>query len=545
MKKAPLGTRTRLRNHSQSNRNELDNGQLLAALMAFKRGDFSARLPENWVGVPGKIADTFNTVIETNERMTRELERIGRVVGKEGRISQRASLGEVSNSWADAIQCINVLIGDLVQPTSETARVIGAVAKGDLSQTMATEIEGRPLKGEFLHTAKTVNAMVGQLGAFASEVTRVAREVGTEGKLGGQAKVKGVAGTWKDLTENVNLMASNLTSQVRNIAAVTTAVANGDLAKKITVDVRGELLELKDTINRMVDQLRSFASEVTRVAREVGTEGKLGGQAKVEGVSGTWKDLTESVNSMASNLTSQVRNIAAVTTAVANGDLSKKITVKVKGEILELKNTINTMVDQLSSFASEVTRVAREVGTEGRLGGQAAVKGVAGTWKDLTDSVNSMASNLTAQVRNIADVTTAVAKGDLSKKIAVDVRGEILELKDTINTMVDQLSSFASEVTRVAREVGTEGELGGQAAVQGVAGTWKDLTDSVTSMASNLTGQVRNIAPVATAIANGDLSRKITVDVRGEILELKNTINTMVDQLSSFAAEVTRVAREV
>ena len=545
MKKAPLTKKTRRPNRAPSNGTDFDTGQLLAALMAFKRGDFSARLPEDWTGVPGKIADTFNTVIETNERMTRELERIGRVVGKEGRITQRASLGEVTNSWADAIRCINTLIGDLVQPTSEMARVIGGVAKGNLSQSMATEIEGRPLKGEFLHTAKTVNAMVGQLGAFASEVTRVAREVGTEGKLGGQAKVKGVAGTWKDLTDNVNLMASNLTSQVRNIAAVTTAVANGDLAKKITADVRGELLELKDTINRMVEQLRSFASEVTRVAREVGTEGKLGGQAKVEGVSGTWKDLTESVNSMASNLTSQVRNIAAVTTAVANGDLSKKITVKVKGEILELKNVINTMVDQLSSFASEVTRVAREVGTEGKLGGQAAVEGVAGTWKDLTDSVNSMASNLTAQVRNIADVTTAVAKGDLSKKITVDVRGEILELKDTINTMVDQLRSFAAEVTRVAREVGTEGELGGQADVKGVAGTWKDLTDSVNFMASNLTTQVRNIAAVTTAVATGDLTKKITVNVKGEILELKNTVNTMVDQLSSFAAEVTRVAREV
>jgi len=545
MKKAPLTKKTRRPNRAPSNGTDFDTGQLLAALMAFKRGDFSARLPEDWTGVSGKIADTFNTLIETNERMTRELERIGRVVGKEGRITQRASLGEVSNSWADAIRCINTLIGDLVQPTSEMARVIGGVAKGNLSQSMATEIEGRPLKGEFLHTAKTVNAMVGQLGAFASEVTRVAREVGTEGKLGGQAKVKGVAGTWKDLTDNVNLMASNLTSQVRNIAAVTTAVANGDLAKKITADVRGELLELKDTINRMVDQLRSFASEVTRVAREVGTEGKLGGQAKVEGVSSTWKALTDSVNSMASNLTSQVRNIAAVTTAVANGDLSKKITVKVKGEILELKNVINTMVDQLSSFASEVTRVAREVGTEGKLGGQAAVEGVAGTWKDLTDSVNSMASNLTAQVRNIADVTTAVAKGDLSKKITVDVRGEILELKDTINTMVDQLRSFAAEVTRVAREVGTEGELGGQADVKGVAGTWKDLTDSVNFMASNLTTQVRNIAAVTTAVATGDLSKKITVNVKGEILELKNTVNTMVDQLSSFADEVTRVAREV
>src|SRR5213083_1633333 len=545
MKKASVTKKVRPRNRSTTNGSELDTRQLLSALMAFKRGDFSARLPEDWTGVAGKIADTFNAVIDTNERMTRELERIGRVVGKEGRIAQRASIGEVTNSWSDAIGSINNLIGDLVQPTSEMARVIGAVAKGDLSQTMATEIEGRPLKGEFLHTARTVNAMVGQLGAFASEVTRVAREVGTEGKLGGQAKVKGVAGTWKDLTDNVNLMASNLTSQVRNIAAVTTAVANGHLAKKITVDVRGEFLELKDTINKMVDQLRSFASEVTRVAREVGTEGILGGQAQVKGVSGTWKDLTDSVNSMASNLTSQVRNIAAVTTAVANGDLSKTITVKVKGEILELKNVINTMVDQLSSFASEVTRVAREVGTEGKLGGQAAVEGVAGTWKDLTDSVNSMASNLTAQVRNIADVTTAVAKGDLSKKITVDVRGEILELKDTINTMVDQLRSFAAEVTRVAREVGTEGELGGQADVKGVAGTWKDLTDSVNSMAGNLTSQVRNIAAVTTAVANGDLSKKITVDVKGEILELKDTINTMVDQLRSFASEVTRVAREV
>ena len=436
-------------------------------------------------------------------------------------------------------------MSDLVHPTSEMARVIGAVAKGDLSKAMALDIDGRPLEGEFLRTAKTVNRMVDQLGSFASEVTRVAREVGTEGKLGGQAEVKGVAGTWKDLTDSVNSMAGNLTGQVRNIAEVTTAVANGDLSKKITVDVRGEFLELKDTINTMVDQLRSFASEVTRVAREVGTEGKLGGQARVEGVSGTWKDLTDSVNFMAGNLTAQVRNIAAVTTAVATGDLSKKITVDVKGEILELKNTINTMVDQLSSFAAEVTRVAREVGTEGKLGGQADVKGVAGTWKDLTDSVNFMASNLTAQVRNIAAVTTAVATGDLSKKITVDVKGEILELKNTINTMVDQLSSFAAEVTRVAREVGTEGKLGGQADVKGVAGTWKDLTDNVNFMASNLTAQVRNIAEVTTAVANGDLSKKIAVDVRGEILELKNTINTMVDQLRAFASEVTRVAREV
>ena len=385
----------------------------------------------------------------------------------------------MSGSWRDSIDSVNDLIDDLVHPTSETARVIGAVAQGDLSQTMALEIEDRPLQGEFLRTAKIVNKMVDQLGSFASEVTRVAREVGTEGKLGGQAKVKGVAGTWKDLTDSVNSMAGNLTGQVRNIAEVTTAVANGDLSKKITVDVKGEFLELKDTVNTMVDQLRSFAAEVTRVAREVGTEGKLGGQAKVEGVSGTWKDLTDSVNFMAGNLTGQVRNIAHVTKAVAKGDLSKKITVELKGEMLELKDTINTMVDQLGSFADEVTRVAKEVGTEGKLGGQAKVEGVSGTWKDLTDSVNFMAGNLTGQVRNIAEVTTAVAKGDLSQKITADVKGEMLELKDTINTMVDQLRSFAAEVTRVAREVGTEGKLGGQAKVEGVSGTWKDLTDSV------------------------------------------------------------------
>ena len=519
--------------------------QFLDGLLALKKGDFSVRMPSHLIGIDGKIADCFNEVSELNQRMADELKRIRSVVGKEGKLSQRADLGDVRGAWHESVDCVNDLISDLVNPTFETARVIGAVANGDLSQMMALASDGRPLQGEFLKTATTVNTMVDQLGSFASEVTRVAREVGTEGKLGGQALVKGVAGTWKDLTDSVNLMAGNLTGQVRNIAEVTTAVATGDLTKKITVDVKGEFLELKATINTMVDQLRSFASEVTRVAREVGTEGKLGGQADVKGVAGTWKDLTDSVNSMAGNLTAQVRNIADVTTAVAKGDLSKKITVDVHGEILELKNTINTMVDQLRSFASEVTRVAREVGTEGKLGGQADVQGVAGTWKDLTDSVNFMAGNLTAQVRNIAEVTKAVANGDLSKQITVDVKGEILELKNTINTMVDQLSSFAAEVTRVVREVGTEGRLGGQADVQGVAGTWKDLTDSVNVMGGNLTAQVRNIAEVTTAVAKGDLSKKITVAVRGEILELKNTINTMVDQLSSFAAEVTRVAREV
>src|SRR5260370_1372517 len=428
-----------------------DRRHLLSALTRLKKGDFTVRLSPRLRGTDERIAEAFNDVVELNQQMSLELARLSQLVGKEGRIAERASLGDVQGSWAASVRSVNTLITDLARPTIETARVIGAVAKGDLSQKMDLEAAGRPLQGEFLRTARTLNTMVHQLSSFASEVTRVAREVGTEGKLGGQAKVKGVAGTWKDLTENVNLMAGNLTDQVGNIAAVTTAVAKGDLAKKITVDVKGEFQELKATINTMVDQLRSFASEVTRVAREVGTEGKLGGQARVEGVSGTWKDLTDSVNSMAGNLTSQVRNIADATTAVAKGDLSKKITVDVKGEILELKNTINTMVDQLSSFAAEVTRVAREVGTEGKLGGQANVQGVAGTWKDLTDSVNFMAGNLTAQVRNIAKVTTAVASGDLAKKITVDVRGEILELKDTINTMVDQLASFASEVTRVAR----------------------------------------------------------------------------------------------
>ncbi|MFL6621431.1 MAG: HAMP domain-containing protein, partial [Sulfurifustis sp.] len=510
-----------------------------------RNGDFSVRLPAEWTGIAGKIADTFNDIVTANARLASELERVGSAVGKKGRTNQRVRCERQAGAWGAMENSVNTLIEDLLWPTTEVTRSIAAVAKGDLSQTMHLDVEGRPLEGEFLRSAKIVNKMIDQMSVFTSEVTRVAREVGAEGKLGGQAVVKGVSGVWKDLTDNVNSMANNLTAQVRNISEVTIAVANGDLSRKITVDVRGEILQLKEAINTMVDQLRSFASEVTRVAREVGTDGKLGGQAIVPGVAGTWKDLTDSVNAMATNLTSQVRNIAEVTTAVARGDLSRKITVDVKGEILALKNTINTMVDQLNGFASEVTRVAREVGTEGELGGQAQVPGVAGTWKDLTDNVNSMAGNLTAQVRNIAEVATAIARGDLSRKITVDVKGEILELKNTINTMVDQLNSFAAEVTRVAREVGTEGKLGGQAEVTGVAGTWKDLTDNVNSMAGNLTGQVRNIAEVATAVARGDLSRKITVDVRGEILELKNTINTMVDQLNSFAAEVTRVAREV
>lgn len=523
----------------------IDAAELLSALMAMKKGNFSHRMPYDRTGLAGKVADTFNEIMDIQESLVNEVQTVARVVGKEGNLSRRFVQKNLGGSWETVTDSLNGLVIDLIQPTSEMVRVINAVAKGDLSQQVELAIEGRPLTGEFQRTASNINRMVNQLSTFASEVTRVAREVGTEGILGGQADVKGVSGTWKDLTDSVNYMATNLTDQVRNIAAVTTAVANGDLSKQITVNARGEIMELKNTINTMVDQLSMFASEVTRVAREVGTEGKLGGQADVKDVSGTWRDLTESVNYMASNLTNQVRNIAVVTTAVANGDLSKKITADVQGEILELKNTINTMVDQLSTFASEVTRMAREVGTEGILGGQADVKGVSGTWRDLTESVNYMASNLTNQVRNIAEVTTAVAKGDLSKTITVDAKGEILELKSTINIMVDQLSNFASEVTRVAREVSTEGILGGQADVKGVSGTWKDLTDSVNFMAGTLTDQVRNIAEVTTAVAKGDLSKQITVNATGEILELKNTINTMVEQLSIFASEVTRVAREV
>ena len=507
---------------------------------AIAKGDLSSKITVEVKGEILALKNTINTMVDQLNGFAGEVSRVAREVGTEGKLGGQAEVRGVAGTWKDLTDNVNFMASNLTGQVRNIAEVTTAVANGDLSKKITVDV-----KGEILELKETINTMVDQLNGFASEVTRVAREVGTEGKLGGQAEVRGVAGTWKDLTDSVNAMATNLTGQVRNIADVTTAVANGDLSKKITVDVRGEILELKNTINTMVDQLNAFAGEVSRVAREVGTEGKLGGQAKVPGVAGTWKDLTDNVNSMASNLTGQVRNIADVATAVANGDLSKKITVDVKGEILELKNTLNTMVDQLNAFASEVSRVAREVGTEGKLGGQADVRGVGGTWKDLTDNVNSMANNLTSQVRNIADVTTAVARGDLSKKITVDVRGEILELKDTINTMVDQLNGFASEVTRVAREVGTEGKLGGQAEVRGVGGTWKDLTDNVNSMANNLTGQVRNIADVATAIAKGDLSSKITVEVKGEILALKNTINTMVDQLNGFAGEVSRVAREV
>ncbi|MER5867031.1 HAMP domain-containing protein [Kitasatospora sp. NPDC002040] len=524
--------------------------KLLGALTAMRDGNFRRRLTVPGDGPLAEIAAVFNEVAERNQHLTGELARVRRAVGREGRLSERLESGVGEGAWMAAVDNCNALIDDLARPMAEVGRVLTSISEGDLDQRMElrsvhTNGASHPLRGEFLKVGRTVNGLVDQLSEFTDEVTRVAIEVGTEGKLGGQARVRGATGSWKDLADSVNTMAGRLTAQVRNIAEVTTAVAKGDLSHKVTVDVAGEMLELKNTVNTMVDQLNGFSVQVTRVAREVGTEGRLGGQAQVPGVAGVWRDLTDSVNFMANNLTAQVRNIAEVTTAVAKGDLSRKIEVDARGEILELKNTINTMVDQLSGFAEQVTRVARAVGTEGILGGQAQVPGVAGVWKDLTENVNSMANNLTSQVRNIAQVTTAVAKGDLSQKIKVDARGEILELKNTINTMVDQLGAFADEVTRVARDVGTEGILGGQASVPGVSGTWKDLTNSVNLMANNLTSQVRNIAEVTTAVARGDVSKKITVDARGEIRELVLTVNTMVDQLSAFADEVTRVAREV
>ncbi|MEU5111292.1 HAMP domain-containing protein [Streptomyces longwoodensis] len=524
--------------------------RLLAALGSMRDGNFRRRLTVSGDGVMSEIAAVFNEVADRNLHLTGELARVRRVVGREGKLTERLETGACEGSWAAAIDHSNALVDDLVRPVSEVGRVLSAVAEGDLSPRMelrahTPEGPGHPLRGEFLKVGRTVNNLVDQLSTFTDEVTRVASEVGTEGKLGGQAQVRGMSGSWKDLTESVNTMADRLTAQVRDIALVTTAVAKGDLSRKVTVHVAGEMLELKETVNTMVDRLSAFSSEVTRVAREVGTDGILGGQAKVTGVDGVWKELTDSVNTMAGNLTAQVRGIAEVTTAVANGDLSRKVTVPARGEVAQLADTINQMTETLRIFADEVTRVANEVGSEGRLGGQANVPGAAGTWKDLTDSVNTVFRNLTTQVRDIAAVTTAVANGDLSQKVTVDVAGEMLELKNTVNGMVDQLSAFGAEVTRVAREIGVEGELGGQAQVSGAAGTWKDLTDSVNTAFRNLTGQVRNIAQVTTAVANGDLSQKVTVDVSGEMLQLKNTVNTMVDQLSSFADQVTRMARDV
>nr|WP_107120577.1 HAMP domain-containing protein [Streptomyces antibioticus] len=558
---ATRGTKTRAKGGQSPNNQGKPRGgttavdtaalnRLLAALVSMRDGNFRKRLTVSGDGMLSEIAAVYNEVADRNLHLTGELSRVRRMVGREGKLTERLEIGACEGSWLTAIDASNALVDDLVRPVSEVGRVLSAVAEGDLSprmelRTQAPDGSGHPLRGEFLKVGRTVNNLVDQLSTFTDEVTRVASEVGTEGKLGGQAKVRGMSGSWKDLTDSVNTMAYRLTAQVRDIALVTTAVAKGDLSRKVTVHVAGEMLELKNTVNTMVDQLSSFSSEVTRVAREVGVEGELGGQAQVPGVAGVWKDLTDSVNLMAGNLTAQVRGIAQVTTAVASGDLSQKVTVSARGEVAQLADTINQMTETLRIFADEVTRVANEVGAEGQLGGQANVPGAAGTWKDLTDSVNTVFRNLTIQVRDIAAVTTAVASGDLSQKVTVDVAGEMLELKNTVNGMVDQLSAFGAEVTRVAREVGVEGELGGQAQVPGAAGTWKDLTDSVNTAFRNLTGQVRNIAQVTTAVANGDLSQKVTVDVSGEMLQLKNTVNTMVDQLSAFADQVTRMARDV
>ncbi|KAF9422893.1 hypothetical protein BGZ76_003715, partial [Entomortierella beljakovae] len=485
------------------------------------------------------LTTSINQMVSKLSNFTTEVIRVA-AQGVEGKLGVQARMTDEHGIWKEFVSHLNTMTVGHSEQVRDIASVCTAVAHGDLSQKIKVDV-----KGETLVLKNTINTMVDQLRSFSSEVTRVAHEVGTEGKLGGQAHVRGVDGTWKELTDNVNIMADNLTNQVRDIADVSKAVARGDLSKKISVEVKGEMMDLKHTINTMVDQLQEFATEVSRVSLEVGTEGKLGGQAVVKDVSGTWKELTDNVNLMASNLTGQVRDIATVCKAVASGDLRKKVSVPVQGEILELKETMNTMVDQLRTFAAEVTRVAREVGTEGKLGGQAEVDGVDGTWKELTDNVNTMAANLTAQVRDIATVSKAVARGDLSKKISVEVKGEMMDLKHTMNTMVDQLQQFATEVSRVSLEVGTEGKLGGQADVKGVSGTWKELTDNVNTMASNLTTQVRSIAEVTTAVACGDLSKTIDVVAQGEISELKLTVNSMVAQLRTFAAEVTRVAREV
>ncbi|KAJ2090743.1 histidine kinase osmosensor [Coemansia sp. RSA 986] len=513
---------------------------IAAVTKAVAAGDLTRKVEIPLDGEMGELKTTINTMVDQLSTFASEVSRVAKQVGTEGNLGGSAIVPNVGGTWKDLTDNVNNMAKNLTDQVRDIATVTKAVAAGDLTQKVNSE-----LKGEMGELKTTINTMVDQLSVFAAEVTRVAKEVGSEGKLGGTANVEGVDGTWKDLTDNVNNMAKNLTDQVRDIARVTKAVAAGDLTRQIEIPLNGEMGELKETINTMVDQLSTFAAEVTRVAKEVGTDGNLGGEAKVKGVDGTWKDLTDNVNEMAKNLTDQVRDIAAVTKAVAAGDLTRKVEIPLNGEMGELKSTINRMVDQLSTFASEVTRVAREVGTDGNLGGEADVKGVDGTWKDLTDSVNKMAKNLTDQVRDIAAVTKAVAAGDLTRKVQVPLSGEMEELKTTINTMVDQLSTFAAEVSRVAKEVGTEGKLGGTANVEGVDGTWKDLTDNVNNMAKNLTDQVRDIANVTKAVAAGDLTRKVQVPLSGEMEELKLTINRMVDQLGTFASEVSRVAKEV
>lgn len=553
-KKAYLAKESSIANtRSESNNNSIDdqlsgtfdNRELLRVLTAVKNGDFSVRMPLDQIGMTGKICDALNEIISMNEKMMNEFARAGNVIGKQGKLTHRLELPTARGSWKKNADVLNDLISDLVYPTIEIAHVISSIAKGNLSQQVSRSNGDHELQGEFARIARDVNSMVKQLNTFTMEINRVTREVETEGILGVQAKVKGANGIWKELTESVNRMGSNLSAHIRNVTEVAAAISKGDLSKNITGDVKGELRDLKNSVNDLVLHLHSLSGEVTRVAHDVGVEGKLTAKVEISGVGGSWKEMTDALNMMASTLSSQVHNINETAAAVSNGDLTSKISIDARGEILTLKNTINNMVDQLNTMSTSVIRVAYNAGTEGKLGQQADVPGAIGTWKELTDSVNKMASNLTIQVRNISDVTTAVTHGDLSRKITLEGKGEILELKNNINAMVDQFRSFSSEVTRVAREVGTEGKLGVQANVPGVAGTWKELTDSVNQMAGNLTDQVRNFADVAIAVANGDLSKKITVDVRGDILQLKEILNTMVDHLCALASEVTRVAREV
>ncbi|PSS38101.1 hypothetical protein PHLCEN_2v81 [Hermanssonia centrifuga] len=505
-------------------------------------GDLSQKITVPVQGdVMVQLKEVINGMVEKLGQFAKEVTRVSLEVGTEGKLGGQALVLDVQGTWRELTDVVNNLAGNLTSQVRSIAKVTKAVALGDLSKQI--EVDAR---GEILELKTTVNAMVVRLRMLAKEVTRVTLEVGSQGKLGGQAHVPDVEGVWLELMRNVNRMCSSLTDQVRSIAKVTTAVAKGDLTQKIDIEVEGEMLQLKTTVNSMVEQLSGFASEVTRVAQEVGTQGILGGQAVVEGAEGTWDHLTRNVNRMARNLTDQVRSISEVTKAVANGDLTKTVNVDVQGEMLELKTTVNQMVSRLSTLANEVTRVSLEVGTEGIMGGQANVPDVQGMWKDLLDNVNLMAMNLTNQVRSIAEVTKAVAGGDLTKRITVDVRGEMLDLKETVNGMTESLSVFADEVTRVAKEVGTDGKLGGQARVTNVSGTWKDLTDNVNVMAANLTVQVRTIAIATTAVARGDLTQKVTgVSVSGEMLDLVNTINRMIDQLAIFAAEVKKVAREV
>jgi len=498
-------------------------------ITAVANGDLSKKVLIHATEKDPEIArfkHTINTMVDQLQEFASQVTHLAKEVGTEGRLGGQAVVPGVDGIWAELTQNVNVMAQNLTDQVREIAVVTTAVAQGDLSRKIQ-----RPAKGEILQLQRTINTMVDQLRTFATEVTRVSRDVGIEGVLGGQAQIEGVQGMWNDLTVNVNAMANNLTAQVRDIADVTTAVAKGDLTQKVKAQCKGEILELKSTINSMVDQLRQFAGEVTKIAREVGTEGRLGGQATVHGVEGVWKELTDNVNGMAHNLTTQVREIAEVTTAVAKGDLSRKVEAEVQGEILALKVTINTMVDRLSTFAFEVSRVAREVGTEGTLGGQAEVRNVEGKWKDLTGNVNVMASNLTNQVRNISTVTQAIARGDMTQRIEVEAQGEIRTLKDTINDMVTRLDAWSSAVKRVARDVGVDGKMGGQAEVEGIGGRWKEITTDVNTMAQNLTSQVRAFGDISDAAMNGDFTKMITVEASGEINELKVKINKMVTSL--------------